>query len=371
MIQTRPTLNTPQSSGLHWALRAANAVIEMALLFLVCRIVSNWLLSVVIPDEVPQGYKQYAASPDQFIEPSTYLLAGVSALGALTYYGVLLPAAYYLGWLRARVPIQAYGISLGGMKLHQSIAAGVLLFCVASLPTNIAWMLNNYFAFGEGAAHWDVLRAMPRDPGYWLFMAASSFLLPAILEELQYRGYALRRLWGVYGAGASMIMIAVGFTVVHTQYLTGDIFGFMMSATILWGSLAWCYVTYRTRSVVPAIVAHMITNQPLILEEWYPNELVVILMLLGIVIYRKQVGRCFADFGDLFKGDRFSFSRLFIGLLFIVIAFALLPLFVQLELRVGILALAFVATALASWRRGPTTESATNTASKNSGVENS
>lgn len=334
-----------------WGFAAAKAVLEISFLFVIASLVSDYIESALLPDNVAPGIRQYAASPESYIPVTNYLLAAVTALGLFSYYGVLFPLIYFWERVRAKASIRDFGLTLGEQTVLGNCSIGVVLFCFAALPVNIAWALNDYFGFGEGAAHYAVLKALPRDFGYWLYMAIGSFLLVPIFEEIQFRGYMFPRLSASFGPIAALILTSVAFTVVHRQYLTGDPFGAIMAVCILFQAMCGTYVTYRTGSLVPAIVAHGIGNQPLLLEDWYPNTLVIFLMAAVAWSYRRQVIDYLRAFWRDCKEHMIPRWKLAFGLGLIALIFVLIPLTSDKIVRVGILGASLICvSAVSAWK---------------------
>jgi hypothetical protein len=185
---------------------------------------------------------------------------------------------------------------------------------------------------------------LPRDFGYFLYIAASSAILVPILEEIFVRGYVLTRFESVFGAATAIILSALLFSLSHGQYLTGDLFGVGISICMIWSSLLWAYVAYRTRSLVPAIVAHALLNSPLSGRD--SPELIGAVALVVCLIFARSIARGFADFASLFRHSGFSLAQFGAGTVLIVAWLMSVSLFG--DRASVVLAAAFVAIAIAT-----------------------
>jgi hypothetical protein len=85
-----------------------------------------------------------------------------------------------------------------------------------------------------------------------VYMVAFLALLPAVCEELFFRGYALSGLRGGIGKVAAVLIVALAFAInhhsIHRLFITGGL-------GILFGILV-----LRYRSIWPAMLAHLLHN---------------------------------------------------------------------------------------------------------------
>jgi len=206
-------------------------------------------------------YKELLAAGPSSSEPvDFFMLARVSAAELTIKFGVMLGLAFAIGWLHRRRKPADYGLTTGGHRTGFLVRAGVALFGLSLLP-NLLLFLNQYVPLGAGAAHWWVFDE-PWSAGFWLFMAASSFVLPPLFEELLIRGYIQTRLVEDFGGIGGILLTATLFAVAHGQYHNPSILSVGMIASLFLGSVIWGYFFYRTGSLIPVIVAHVLVNIP-------------------------------------------------------------------------------------------------------------
>jgi len=296
-----------------------NASTEVLALLLIGSVLTGLILGAVVPPNITPDLKAYAEDPQRYGPLNTYVLAGMTAFEQLVEFTLILVPAFVLGRLRYRAPARAYRLTLNGAPLYKLVLMGVLLFCVASLPSTAVHLAHTFFSFGEGARHWRYLEELPRDFGYFLFMLAGDVLLPPLFEETWARGYTLTRLVDVFGPAAAILLTALFFCLAHTQYLIVDAYAIAILLSSLFFSAALGYVAYRTGSLVPPLVAHSLVNSPLNSpfhdHRWIQTTFVV--MLIVVAMYRRAILTHIRDFLALFRRPDFSLAQFIFGCLVI------------------------------------------------------
>lgn len=198
---------------------------------------------------------------------------------------VLFGLAFAIGWWHRRRPLRAYGLTLAGRSLAQHAGTGWLLFAVASLPVSALMVLASFVSLGAGPEHWSVL-SYEWSLEFWVFMAVSSFVLVPILEELFMRGYFQTRLIEDFGAAGGILITAFVFGFSHTQYFRLSVMSIGTLTAIVFSSILAGYIFYRTRSLLPVVIAHAILNVPL----HSAAEIAMLgLMLTTIVLFREPI----------------------------------------------------------------------------------
>jgi membrane protease YdiL (CAAX protease family) len=120
---------------------------------------------------------------------------------------------------------------------------------------------------------------------FWLFSAVMSWALIPIIEELFFRGYCQRRLAENWGNGPAIIGTACLFTFAHTQYQIPNAYNVGMIEGLFVSAVGFGVIFAWTRSLFPAIIAHMIFDIPMT-SKW--QGLVVIAMVVcSLFIWRK------------------------------------------------------------------------------------
>ncbi|MGD2216868.1 MAG: type II CAAX endopeptidase family protein [Gemmatimonadales bacterium] len=217
--------------------------------------------------------------------PDFLAMAWVSALDLLLKYGIMFGLAFAIGWWHRRRPLRAYGLTLAGRPLAQHVGTGWLLFAVAFLPVATLMVLASFVSLGAGPEHWSVF-SYEWSLGFWVFMAVSSFLVVPILEELFVRGYIQTRLIEDFGAAGGILITAFVFAFSHTQYFRLSVMSIGTLAGIVFSSILAGYVFYRTRSLLPVVIAHAITNVPLRATA----EIAMLgLMVMTIILFREPI----------------------------------------------------------------------------------
>lgn len=235
-------------------------------------------------------------------------------------YGSVILLAVAIGWLRGRRSAASYGVSLGGDSLFGLIGTGLVLGLLLGLPLQALQLVHEFVPLGTDTPFWELRDRVAWDLEFWVYLAVGSFLIVPFVEEFTARGYVLGRLRESYSAGAALILMAVFFALAHGQYHRLEV---LMSGQLILLALASAvlgYSVYRTGSLVPAIVAHALTNIPLALE-WRFGAVAAGLIVLAL--FRRQVGDWLRGLGRLLKhADDWSAAVPAVGL----IALAMLTL---------------------------------------------
>lgn len=230
-----------------------------------------------VPLQNPLSALEPGATPAQLLDITRQLFAIL-----MLQYSGWLGVAFAVGWWHRRRTPRQYGVTLAGRPLLWHLLAGVVLFVVADLPTKALSLVNSLVPLGEQAAWRETLLAM--DWGtweFWLLSAVGSYGLIPILEELFYRGYCQSRLEEDLGAPGAILAVAALFSLSHSQYHILNVFNVTMLLTSFFGAVVWGYLFYRTRSLLPSIVAHALVNIPMRgAAEWL---LLGGMILVGIV----------------------------------------------------------------------------------------
>ena len=129
----------------------------------------------------------------------------------------MLVAGNLIGWWHRRRPAASYGLTMAGRPLGALVGIGVLLWAVAGLLPNVLTVLGGFLDLGVGAEHW-VVFDYHWGLGFWFFMAASSFVLVPVYEELFTRGYFQTRLSEDFGPAGGILIASGVFAFSHTQY---------------------------------------------------------------------------------------------------------------------------------------------------------
>jgi len=156
---------------------------------------------------------------------------------------------------------------------------------------------------------------------------------------------------------AGVILTGLVFGLSHTRYLQGDTMLLLFMAVILVNSVAWTYLVQKTGSIIPALVAHALSNgvgTAVLFDVWFPFALVSFSMML---FYKPILATLAGFFYDL-RSDpqRNSFWQgLVIVLLILVTALVLLGVVGRQVtlIALGIFCLLITLTNLIRERRQP------------------
>jgi membrane protease YdiL (CAAX protease family) len=273
------------------------------------------------------------------IQPDFLQMAWLTAGDLLIKYGILCGLAFLIGWWHRKRPIKAYGLSCGGFSIGYLILTGVVLFAAAGFLPQLLLFLNKFISLGPGPSHWEALSG-EQTWEFWIFMAVSSFALVPIVEEFFTRGYMQTRLTEDFGPGAAIFITAFIFAFAHAQYFRLSVMSLGMLISIILMSLFAGYVFYRTKSLVPVIVAHALGNIPY--EGWVEKYLIFFLLAIIILSWKPIIrfGKGFFQETSAIDSKGALIGILFlIACSFVIIALYLRPLFLFTGIILGIIAL--------------------------------
>ena len=237
--------------------RTLLAIIELVVLLVVAGQFMRWGMSVLGLD----SYREVAAAWKEGDEVPWMRLAVHDTIRHGLRYGPLFPIAFVWGYYAFRFRSRDYGLTLSDIPLWVHAAWGVGVFAFIGLPTKLLIAYLQDAGMGEGAAHWTMLES-GSGLGFWMFMAASSFILPPIFEELYFRGYAQTRLGSVIGMVPAVLTISLLFAAAHTQYYSLEITSLTMLVCIFISAAANGLVRHATGSLIAPVVAHILVNVP-------------------------------------------------------------------------------------------------------------
>lgn len=246
--------------------------------------------------------------------PQWLTAAGAEAQWLLLRFGLTLFVAWLICWWIGGPSRKLAGLSRGGRSLPDLIGFGVVMGVLLAAPPFGLRVLNEMLAIGDGTPFWRLMAQSEWTPAFWLFMAASSFIIVPIVEELFFRSYMLGRYRMHFTAGGAVLLSAAVFWVSHGQYIQADLNLIINSALAFVSAAILAWSVIRTGSVLPAIVAHMIFNLPM--SQPFLIGVVVLALLLVIVLWRR-IGAAAADFFRTLASTR---EWIFLGVLVVVLA---------------------------------------------------
>lgn len=259
------------------------------------------------------------------------------------YAGWFIPIFFVGWWYRQRKPKQ-YGLTLSSLPLKFYIVAGVILFSFSELPTQILSLLNTLYPLGEQTAWREAIYQISWNSlEFWLLMAVGSFGLIPILEELFYRGYVQTRLEEDFGAPTAILATTVLFALSHSQYYILNAYNLGMLAAIIFSTIAFGYLFYRTRSLLITIIPHILINIPVkgVLQWVLP-----VLMLIVCILAWKEIYKYISDFMQFIRDMPHKWQSMAVIVLFALFAIGY-ALFGDIFILLGIIF--FLAALVLEW----------------------
>lgn len=290
------------------------AIVEPFTIILAATLAARFLLDRLGVVDADEFLFRDGASPD--------FLAATRSEGIwhALRYGLVILLAVAFGWWRGRRSAASYGVSLGGRDLPSLVGAGLVLGLLLWLPLQLLQLVHEYVPLGTDTPFWAMRDRVAWNLDFWVYMAVGSFLVVPFVEELTARGYVLGRIRENYSGGAALVLMAIFFALAHGQYHRLEILMVGQLLLLILGSVFLGYAVYRTGSLVPAIIAHGLTNVPLTLE-WRFGA--VAAGLVALILFRHAVADWLRGLGRVIReSDDWLATLLAIGL----IALALLTL---------------------------------------------
>lgn len=243
-------------------------------------------------------------------EPDFLAAAPWDALQIFMTFGLALVVSLLVARLRGRPIAPSYGLRFKPAGFWKLTGTGLLAGAAIYLPPNLLKVIDFYVTdLGPGSVFWQMTEDSDWDLGFWLDMAATSFLLVAILEEILTRGYMIGRLTENFRAGDAILIVATIFALAHGQYWQPNVLSIGQIAAIIYSSLILGVITVRTGSIWPAIIAHMIVNMPAL---YILKAVFCGVAFLSLLLFRGAVGGFLRDATRLFR-EHASASGLIVG----------------------------------------------------------
>lgn len=176
---------------------------------------------------------------------------GANAVGiVLGQFGYVLAPALLLTFLLASSPRRTLRLALPRWS-DVAIAAG-LVICLNPLQMQLSYAIERLFPM-SGALQEALKHAM--GPMSWPTALLVMALVPAVCEELAFRGFILSGLESDHGKRSAILISALLFGFMHVMV---SVYQQLFNATLL--GLILGLLAVRTRSIVPGIVFHAINN---------------------------------------------------------------------------------------------------------------
>ncbi|MGI9519297.1 MAG: ABC transporter permease subunit/CPBP intramembrane protease [Pirellulaceae bacterium] len=119
----------------------------------------------------------------------------------------------------------------------------------------------------RGADQMELLRQVP----YWLVVVTMA-IIPAVCEELFFRGLLFQALRATWSAWQTILATAIMFGAFHLISSSGLTISRLLPTTIMGILLGW--VTWRSDSVIPAIILHALHNTITVGFGYFQKEII-------------------------------------------------------------------------------------------------
>ena len=254
-------------------LKRVLVVIEVVAVFFAGSLGARWLLRQL-----------GIASSKESIQNATATSfdAAAVAIPMSIRWAIVIALAFLVGWLIARHRPRDYGLTFAGKRWSEHVSAGVTVYALGYTPVLILMLLRHYLQLPGGPKVWNTIEAATWNADFWLFMLASSIVLPVLVEETFFRGYAQTRFTDAFGPRVAIIVIAVLFIAAHTQYADGTFVGTSMILSGIWWALLLGFARFRTGSLIAPMLAHSLSNIPL--RPMFQIGLLVVLVVFLIAL---------------------------------------------------------------------------------------
>jgi membrane protease YdiL (CAAX protease family) len=270
----------PPQDKRHWLL-AVSGMLETALVVGVS-IVAALLVQRIWSPNLGEALGLTNGAPPDFLAAAMAITVQFAA-----QYAAMAALIIVLGLVRGRTRPRDYAIAPPREGWWRTIGSGVIAGLLMGLIPALVFVLQDVAPIGQDTPLWAVLRDARWDWTFWLFMAVGSFVLPPLLEEAAWRGYVLGRLSEGFSPGAALLMTTLVFAMLHVQYLRADAAMALTLVGLILASLAFGFLTLRSGSLAPAIIAHVIINFPLPTEG---NMAKIALGLLALIVFQRSIG---------------------------------------------------------------------------------
>jgi len=230
--------------------------------------------------------------------PDLLHLAGEVTAGYAVRYGILLTIAFASGFWLARYRLRDYGVTSGG-RLREHVQNGIAAAALTAIPGELIQLASAHSSSRPDI--WRLIDRVPWDWKFWLYMAASSYVVVPILEELTFRGWMQTRLASAFGTASAIVLTSIVFAVSHTQYLGANALAIALLLGTLFGAVVLGVLRDMSGSIVPAIVAHALLNVP---TRAAGSVAVIVLSAVIVVICRKRVMGLLSGVVETIRGAR-------------------------------------------------------------------
>lgn len=287
------------------------AMAEVLLVLALGNIVGEAMFPLFVSEAILAGT---ASNSAQAFAEGLLIFLRLGSVGALGF-GLL--------YFRTGVtPVKA-GLTLNNYQFSELFNAGIMLGVISGLLLSLLFAAHAFFPFGHGLDAWWTYSDTHIDSAFWIMLLGTSVFIPPLTEEIMTRGYMRMRLVESYGPMAGVVLTGMVFGLSHTRYISADPMLFLFLVEILFASVLWTYSAQKYGSIVPAFIAHALSNGIgtfILFDVWLPFALSLVVCFM----LRKKITELFSEFKNAWSSDS-ERGSLWQGLLivFLVLCFAL------------------------------------------------
>lgn len=251
-------------------------------------------------------------------------------------------------WFRRGITPRDAGLTRANKPLRHLLGAGILLGAFSSFLVALVFAVHALVPLGEGLAAWDEVRVATRNSTFYIEMLATSVIVPPLVEEIMARGYMRVRLVESYGRIGGVVLTGLVFALAHGKFISTDPLLAVFLLVLVISSISWAWITQLTGSLIPAMIAHAITNgfaTLVLFDVWAPFA-----AALAVVLWqRRAILNTIRQFVRDWREEH-AISGLWFGVLVLITALAALMIGMSQFGRLaalaafGLVALAITAT---------------------------
>ncbi len=266
------------------------ALAEVLLVLAAGNLIGELAFSLIMPASV---LERTASDPLLAAADGLLILFRLGTAGAL---GLLL-----LYW-RTGMTARRTGVSTAGKPVLNLVGQGLLMGLVSGGLVAGLFALQELVGLGEGLSAWRTYSYQSLDLAFFISVLGTSVLIPPLTEEIMTRAYMRSRIVEAFGPMAGVLITALVFSLSHTRYISADgmLAGFLLILIV--NSCIWTYSAQRTGSILPAFVAHAVSNGVgtlVLFNVWWPLMVIVI----GLIPWLGELGSSIRGFRSDWRED--------------------------------------------------------------------
>ncbi len=232
-------------------------------------------------------------------------------LGTVALLGLLLL------YLRKGLTPEQTGLTRNDHALGLLVKEGLAMGLLSGFLLSLLFSIQAVSPLGEGLAAWWTYSDTPINSAFWVMLLGTSVFIPPLTEEIMTRAYMRVRVSESFGPMAGVVLTGLIFGLSHSRYISADPMLFLFLVQLLFASILWTYSAQKYGSIIPALIAHSLSNgigTAILFNVWLPLATTSVLCLL----LNKRIRRLFSDFLHDWKEDK-SKIQIWQGLIIIVL----------------------------------------------------